>query len=229
MNNHEPSQPTPREKRLYRSQRERMIGGVCGGLAEYFKVDPTLVRIALVVLAFAGGWGIIAYIIGLIIMPENPGETKGGDVGEKTEGKSAGFVWGLIFILVGFVLLLFNYDLFPWQLWRFWYFPWKLLWPVALIVIGVMLLLSRSKEKNNEHEIKSGPTTQTDRKLTRSKRERMIGGVCGGLSDYFRFDPTLVRLIWAVGTIVSHGLGIVAYIILLIVLPEENIQTETKA
>ena len=113
-------------------------------------------------------------------------------------------------------------------MWRFWYVPWKLLWPVALIVIGVLLLLSRSKEKNNGHEIQSGSVTHTNRKLARSKRERMIGGVCGGIADHFHLDPTLVRLIWAAGTIVSHGLGIVAYIILLIVLPEEDIQMETK-
>ena len=59
-------------RRLYRSQRQKMIGGVCGGLSEYFKIDPTLVRIAFVILAFAGGWGIIGYIIGLIVIPENP-------------------------------------------------------------------------------------------------------------------------------------------------------------
>lgn len=58
------------EKKLYRSKKERMIGGVCGGIAEYFDVDPTIIRIAWVVFTLMGGAGIIAYIIAWIIVPE---------------------------------------------------------------------------------------------------------------------------------------------------------------
>ena len=56
-------------KQLTRSQQERMIGGVCGGLAEYFRLDPTLVRLAFVVLAFAKGFGLLVYLILLVLMP----------------------------------------------------------------------------------------------------------------------------------------------------------------
>jgi phage shock protein C len=59
-------------KRLYRSRSERMISGVCGGIAEYFSVDPTLIRLLFVLFAFAGGPGLIAYIILAIIVPEEP-------------------------------------------------------------------------------------------------------------------------------------------------------------
>jgi phage shock protein C len=59
-------------KRLYRSRDDRMIGGVCGGLAEYLNVDPTLIRLLLVLLAFAGGPGIVAYLILWIIVPLEP-------------------------------------------------------------------------------------------------------------------------------------------------------------
>jgi phage shock protein PspC (stress-responsive transcriptional regulator) len=58
------------EKRLYRSRTDRMIGGVCGGLAAYFGVDPTLVRVAAMLLALANGVGVIAYIILLVVVPE---------------------------------------------------------------------------------------------------------------------------------------------------------------
>ena len=58
-------------KRLYRSRTDRMIGGVCGGIAEYFNVDPTLVRLAGVILLFAG-IGVPAYLIAWIIVPERP-------------------------------------------------------------------------------------------------------------------------------------------------------------
>jgi len=56
-------------KRLYRIENGKQIAGVCGGIAEYFDLDPTLVRIAWVVLAFCAGGGILAYIIAALIMP----------------------------------------------------------------------------------------------------------------------------------------------------------------
>ena len=59
-------------KKLYRSQRERMIAGVCGGIAEYMDLDPTLVRIIFVLITLLGGSGILLYIILLIVIPENP-------------------------------------------------------------------------------------------------------------------------------------------------------------
>ncbi len=59
-------------KKLYRSNRDKMLGGVAGGLAEYFAIDPTLVRIIFVVSLFAGGAGVLAYIILWIVVPEEP-------------------------------------------------------------------------------------------------------------------------------------------------------------
>ena len=59
-------------KRLYRSTQERMLCGVCGGIAEYFDVDPTLIRLGAVVLGFTGS-GIVAYIIAAIIIPYRTG------------------------------------------------------------------------------------------------------------------------------------------------------------
>ena len=60
------------QKKLYRSRSNRMIGGVCAGLAEYFNVDPTIVRLVFVLFALAGGPGLILYIIMAIVVPEEP-------------------------------------------------------------------------------------------------------------------------------------------------------------
>lgn len=61
-------------KKLYKSQK-KMICGVCGGVAEYFNVDPTLIRLIVVFLCFAGvGTGLIAYIVAAIVMPDRPQE-----------------------------------------------------------------------------------------------------------------------------------------------------------
>lgn len=59
------------QKRLYRSRDNRMICGVCGGIAEYFNVDPTLIRLGMVLLACTGS-AILAYFIAAIIIPELP-------------------------------------------------------------------------------------------------------------------------------------------------------------
>lgn len=60
------------QKRLYRSRSQRMISGVCGGIAEYFNVDPTVIRLIAVLLALGAGTGLLAYIICAIVIPEAP-------------------------------------------------------------------------------------------------------------------------------------------------------------
>lgn len=60
------------KKRLYRSRKENSIAGVCGGIAEFFGIDPTIVRLLFVAFALAGGPGIVVYIILALIIPEEP-------------------------------------------------------------------------------------------------------------------------------------------------------------
>lgn len=66
------------EKKLYRSTTDKKIAGVCGGFARYFDVDPTLVRLLLVLFCLLGGSGVLFYIICAIIIPEEPAGTEGG-------------------------------------------------------------------------------------------------------------------------------------------------------
>lgn len=58
------------KKRLYKSREDKKLCGVCGGIAEYFELDPTIIRLAWVVFTLLGGSGIIAYIIAAIVMPD---------------------------------------------------------------------------------------------------------------------------------------------------------------
>jgi phage shock protein C len=71
-------------RKLYRSQTNRMMAGVCGGLGEYFNVDPTLIRVLFVVLAVFGGAGVVLYLAMWIIVPEateSPPPTEGSGPG----------------------------------------------------------------------------------------------------------------------------------------------------
>ena len=60
------------EKKLYKSNQNKMLHGVCGGIAEYFGIDPTVVRLIWALFSLMGGCGILAYIIAAIIIPRNP-------------------------------------------------------------------------------------------------------------------------------------------------------------
>ena len=67
------SQEPPPQRRFLRSRDDRILGGVCSGLAKYFNIDPTIVRIATVALVFLGGTGAIAYAAALVFVPEDDG------------------------------------------------------------------------------------------------------------------------------------------------------------
>ena len=60
------------EKKLYKSSTDKKLAGVCGGLAEYFNIDSTLVRLGWVVFGLLGGSGLLAYIIAALVMPDRP-------------------------------------------------------------------------------------------------------------------------------------------------------------
>ena len=63
------NQPTQAYKKLYRSQNEKMLGGVCGGLAEYFGIDPTWVRLIFIFFTFLAGFALILYLIMWVVVP----------------------------------------------------------------------------------------------------------------------------------------------------------------
>jgi len=146
-------------KKLRRSRHDRIIAGVCGGIGEYFDIDPVLVRLIWVLFALAGGGGILAYILAALIIPEEgPGEdvplveapagdrnATTRDAGETSQspGQPGGTVhnhachrhgreatWlGLGLVGVGAIFLL--RDFIP-------HIPW---WPLAVIAVGLWLVV----------------------------------------------------------------------------------------
>jgi phage shock protein C len=198
-----------KDRKLYRAQANRLIGGVCGGIAEYFSVDPTLVRLIWVAVTFIGGIGILLYIAALFIIPNNPDQASS----EKTESliKDKYLFWGSLLIIVGAFLLLRQMGVF--YTFQFWHVPWQSVWAIILIIIGALLLFNRTKE--------AAGGEVTSKKLYRSKTQKMISGVCGGLAEYFDIDVSIIRVLWVLGTVISAGIGIVAYIIMYFVFPEQ--------
>jgi len=74
-------------KKLYRSKKDSMIAGVCGGIAEYFDVDSTLIRLLAVIVALLGGAGVVVYIIAWIIVPQKPEQVSDDKFDKREESK----------------------------------------------------------------------------------------------------------------------------------------------
>ena len=154
------------KSRLERSNTNRVIGGVCGGIAEYLAVDATLVRVVFVFTAFiTAGLGVLAYIVLLVLMPQ-PGHpapftstpppaaadtTAPTDPGSTTpavpatpvdpavhaaEAERRRMAFGYLLIAVGVAFFLSNAGAFRFVQWQF-------LWPLVLIGIGVLFLVQR--------------------------------------------------------------------------------------
>lgn len=143
-------------KKLTRSSESKIFGGVCGGLGEYFEIDPILFRIIFLVLLFTAGSGLLLYIILWIIIPQksilNISSPSSEDLSTKksdnnTHKNSGAIIAGSILIVLGIIFLL-NY-----------YITWvniSKLWPLILIIIGVALIGSYIREnkqqKNDNNE-----------------------------------------------------------------------------
>jgi phage shock protein C len=130
----EPGQGTPRL--LRRSREGRVIGGVCAGLGRYLGVDPVLLRIAFVILAIAGGGGILLYLVSWILIPEErEGESLGSERPSSVDATR--LVVGGALVALGTILLL---DLSFGRIGRFF-------WPLALIAVGVAIVVQAAASR----------------------------------------------------------------------------------
>ncbi len=159
-------------ERLYRSKTNKVIGGVAGGLADYFNIDVVLTRVVFVLLALFGGGGVLIYIVMWIIVPaqdtygNNPQQhgsshgsaTNESDVDDNSDNKSSdivssknskpsntGLIAGIILIFVGLIFL--ADRLMPW-------YNITDFWPLLLVVVGVLMIkpdiFKPTKKQSNE-------------------------------------------------------------------------------
>jgi phage shock protein PspC (stress-responsive transcriptional regulator) len=139
--------------KFYRSRKDRFIGGVAGGLAEYMNIDPILVRVVFVLILFFNGFGLLLYIILWIIVPEAPfempnmnpqsdnssGNTVNFQTSSNADRESKGrVIIGISLIVLG--ILFFAQSFLP-------HFHVKDIFPITLIIIGIALLWNSYKKK----------------------------------------------------------------------------------
>jgi len=129
-------------QRLYLSRTNKVIGGVCGGIGEYFGIDPVFIRIITVLLAFAHGIGLIGYFIAWVAMPKRPVETEAATVQKFDHSSWNQYLPGAILIIIGLYFLVDEH---------FWWWHLERFWPLLLVIAGV-LLIARFFHKNNSHK-----------------------------------------------------------------------------
>ena len=140
-------------KKLYRSRRNRMIGGVCSGIAEYFNIDPVIVRIGAVALFFMGGSALLAYVIGLIVIPNEPFGLPAAENQEsapvtmpaaaptaKSSSDAVPLFLGILLIFIGVGFLLHNLPIFNPFYWQVRHIIRHFFWPSLLIVSGIFII-----------------------------------------------------------------------------------------
>ena len=151
-------QKSSKPKQIYRSETNRVIGGVCGGIGEFFSVDPVIIRILFILFAIYAGSGVLLYIILWVIIPsksslkktsdttikENVEEIKGKaeeaarEIQEVSETDIRLFI-GLLLLFCGVIFLLNNFGFVS-------LYSIKKLWPLAIIVFGLFLLVRGQNE-----------------------------------------------------------------------------------
>ena len=134
-------------KRFYRSTTNKVISGVCGGIGEYFDIDPVLVRVITILLVIATGFVFLAYIIAWIIVPKRPEGEETVPVNHKYPSWRK-YMPGLILIAVGLILLVHAH----------WYwFDWGQFWPVILVVVGLAIILRKGRRNETMPSVNAVP------------------------------------------------------------------------
>jgi phage shock protein C len=158
------------EKKLTRSRTNRMIWGVCGGLAEYFKIDPVIIRIIAVLLILADGIGLLAYIIMAIVVPlegskaatpsesmkENVEEIKdtanslGEDIrstfSHKETGEHKPGSPNRALTIAGIVIVVIGVLFLLTSFDIFSWFSWRYIWPLILVAIGLIIVFTARRK-----------------------------------------------------------------------------------
>ena len=219
------------DKKLYRSASNRMISGICGGLAEYFDVDASVLRIAMVAftvitLPVFGPFVFLAYLVCVFIIPRDPGlvpatasdpSADAGNQDQQEQGtrqvaenqptnRNNGVVWGGLFILLAVIVLTWSYA--P-DFGRFSFF----LPMVPIVAIGAAVFILFVYRGQIMEFFKH-------RRLYRLNEGKKIFGVCNGLADAFSLDPTLMRIGFFIAFLFSVGTVTLIYLFMAFIMPE---------
>ena len=148
-----------KNKKIYRDSENRVVGGVCSGLANYLNLDVALVRIAFVIALLFASFGFWLYVILWIVLPVNSQQVNETTRQQETEpttnsqgstansqqpsssSKTTSVFAGIAVIFIGLIFLVNNFLPISWI--------WKL-WPLILVVIGVVMIINAAKKGDKD-------------------------------------------------------------------------------
>lgn len=209
-----------------------MIDGVCAGVADYFQIDVTIVRVIWVAAVFIKGIGVFAYLLCMLLLPAGD---KKNDTGTDMKHTNAGLVGGIILIVCGFFILSEQGDWFTPFRFRYFHYPFRFgyeFWSLVLVAAGIAYLMyavNRNKTSRDSGTGTAAAVKSEDGKsgsgksLYRNLNDKWVGGVCSGIANYIDIDPVIVRIGCILLALLSRLLPVVLiYVVFMVILPESD-------
>ncbi|MCX6150770.1 MAG: PspC domain-containing protein [Ignavibacteriales bacterium] len=199
-------------KRLFRSRTNKIIFGVCGGLADYFNLDPIIFQLFFILSLILGGWGIVIYFILSIVLQTAPySNYQTNDLTASVNVENVKILFSAFLILLGTYLLLLHFGLS--NHFSFFGIRQQVIVPAFLVVVVIILSL-RFDFSFSEVIQPSG--------LFRSSQNKMIAGVCLGFAEYINVPVLSVRIYWVALSVLTLGVGVIIYLLMVFVVPIKN-------
>jgi phage shock protein C len=198
-----------KQKKLRRSRIDRIFFGVCGGLGEFFGVNPIIFRLFFIISLLIGAWGIVIYLILSLVIPNTP--LLAAHNYSDFPNVETRPVIGIFLIFLGIYLLV--KDIGVLEQFSFFGFTHQIIIPAILIVVFIMFFVQYDVSFADIDENKS---------IFRTNKNKIFSGVCSSLSEYFNIDVNFMRIIFILFTILTLGIGLLIYLIYSIMIPLEK-------
>lgn len=200
------------KKQMLRSKENRIFLGVCSGLAEYYNVSKTLVRLLFAMATLFGGLGAAVYLVLFVFTPSKDPDEKT-KINYRTQHKNAKTLFGIVLITVGFYYIILPTSFFPLAFMV--YIPMKVITPIIFLAAGVWIQ-KYYRSKTNEN---------TRQQFYRPTHGRLFMGVCAGLAEYLGAYVIVIRLLFVVFAFATMGIGILLYLLIAYLSKQKSVAT----
>ena len=208
-----PVLPLPMKK-FSRSKNNVVIMGVCASIAEYMKTEPANIRVIALLTILFGGWSIVAYLIAASLIPvdKNSAPLSQTEIISLRKENFKTVISGLL-ILSGFYFAFKIIGISGGS--RIFILPNDFIFPLAAFAIGIYFIII--KQSKDEIILSGQPE-----KLSRSRTDRKLNGVCGGLAKYSGIDAAVLRIIFILAALLTLGIFALLYLALVVSIPYEE-------
>lgn len=200
-------EPSPNSNRLERSQSDIVIAGVCSGVANYFKVEPSIVRLLAILSLFLGIWIVAAYLLLAYLIPFEKSPRELTDVELINQKKI-----NLRTVISG--IMIFSGIYFGFSSLGF-FIPWYILFMNNWLIVSLVAILFGAFLLERDRGDKKEFNISVIEKFNRIKKDKIFLGVCSGIAKYLNnSDVIVVRTIFVITTMLTLGIMVPGYLII---------------